>query len=93
MAKAVRFYETGGPEVLRYEEVEVGDPGPGQVRLRHVAVGDAGREKSAVNSEINEKSNCCSHCNGITKKAESIGLFHVDPPQGFPSSTSMLFSQ
>jgi NADPH:quinone reductase-like Zn-dependent oxidoreductase len=39
MAKAVRFYETGGPEVLRYEEVEVGDPGPGQVRLRHVAVG------------------------------------------------------
>ncbi len=39
MAKAVRFYETGGPEVLRYEEVDVGDPGPGQVRLRHVAVG------------------------------------------------------
>ncbi|CAD5107446.1 quinone oxidoreductase family protein [Zestomonas carbonaria] len=39
MAKAVRFYETGGPEVLRYEDVEVGDPGPGEVRLRHVAVG------------------------------------------------------
>ncbi|WP_043309724.1 quinone oxidoreductase [Pseudomonas sp. ML96] len=39
MAKAVRFYETGGPEVLRYEDVEVGDPGPGQVRIRHVAVG------------------------------------------------------
>jgi NADPH2:quinone reductase len=39
MAKAVRFYETGGPEVLRYEEVEVGDPGPGEVRIRHVAVG------------------------------------------------------
>ena len=39
MAKAVRFYETGGPEVLRYENVEVGEPGPGQVRLRHVAVG------------------------------------------------------
>src|SRR5262245_60759088 len=39
MSKAVRFYETGGPEVLRYEDVEVGDPGPGQVRLRHVAVG------------------------------------------------------
>jgi len=39
MAKAVRFYEAGGPEVLRYEDVEVGDPGPGQVRLRHVAVG------------------------------------------------------
>ena len=39
MAKAVRFYETGGPEVLRYEDVEVGDPGPGEVRIRHVAVG------------------------------------------------------
>ena len=39
MAKAIRFYETGGPQVLRYEDVEVGEPGPGQVRLRHVAVG------------------------------------------------------
>ena len=39
MAKAIRFYETGGPEVLRYEDVEVGEPGPGEVRLRHVAVG------------------------------------------------------
>ena len=39
MAKAVRFHETGGPDVLRYEDVEVGDPGPGQVRLRHEAVG------------------------------------------------------
>jgi len=39
MAKAVRFHETGGPEVLRYENVEVGDPGVGQVRLRHEAVG------------------------------------------------------
>jgi NADPH:quinone reductase len=39
MAKAVRSHETGGPEVLRYEDVEVGDPGPGQVRLRHEAVG------------------------------------------------------
>ena len=39
MAKAVRFYETGGPEVLRYEDVAVGEPGPGQVRLRHEAVG------------------------------------------------------
>lgn len=39
MAKAVRFYEAGGPEVLKYEEVEVGAPGPGEVRLRHIAVG------------------------------------------------------
>jgi len=37
--KAIRFYETGGPEVLRLEDVAVGNPGPGEVRLRHVAVG------------------------------------------------------
>jgi NADPH2:quinone reductase len=39
MAKAVRFYEAGGPEVLRLEEVAVGEPGPGEVRIRHAAVG------------------------------------------------------
>lgn len=39
MARAVRFHEIGGPDVLRYEDVEVGDPGPGQVRVRHAAVG------------------------------------------------------
>lgn len=39
MAKAIRFYETGGPEVLKWEAVEVGDPGPGEVRIRHEAVG------------------------------------------------------
>ena len=39
MANAIRFYETGGPDVLRYEEVAVGEPGHGQVRLRHAAVG------------------------------------------------------
>jgi len=35
MSKAIRFYETGGPEVLRLETVEVGEPGPAQVRVRH----------------------------------------------------------
>ena len=39
MAHAIRFHETGGPEVLRWEEVPVETPGPGQVRLRHEAVG------------------------------------------------------
>ena len=38
MSKTVRFYEVGGPEVLRCENVEVGEPGPGQVRLKHGAV-------------------------------------------------------
>lgn len=39
MANAIRFYETGGPEVLKWETVEVGDPGAGEVRVRHEAVG------------------------------------------------------
>lgn len=39
MATAVRFSKTGGPEVLQLEEVAVGEPGPGEVRLRHTAIG------------------------------------------------------
>ncbi|MDA1117146.1 MAG: quinone oxidoreductase [Proteobacteria bacterium] len=39
MTKAVRFHKTGGPEVLQYEDVEVGAPGQGQVRIRHTAIG------------------------------------------------------
>ncbi len=39
MTKAIRIYETGGPEVLRWEDIEVGQPGKGQVRLRQVACG------------------------------------------------------
>jgi NADPH:quinone reductase len=39
MPKAIRFHKTGGPEVLVWEDVEVGDPGAGQIRIRHHAVG------------------------------------------------------
>ena len=39
MSKAFRIYEHGGPEVLRWEDVHVGDPGPGEARVRHHAVG------------------------------------------------------
>jgi NADPH2:quinone reductase len=39
MAQAIRVHKTGGPEVLQLEDVVVGSPGPGQARLRHVAVG------------------------------------------------------
>jgi NADPH2:quinone reductase len=38
-AKAIRIHETGGPEVMKWEDVRVGDPGPGQVRLNHTVVG------------------------------------------------------
>jgi NADPH2:quinone reductase len=39
MPHAIRFHETGGPEVLRWEEVSLGDPPPGEVRVDHQAVG------------------------------------------------------
>lgn len=39
MPKAVRIHAHGGPEVLRYEEVEVGAPGDGQALIRQTAVG------------------------------------------------------
>ncbi len=39
MARAIRIHEHGGPEVLRWDEVEVGAPGPGQALVRHTAVG------------------------------------------------------
>jgi NADPH2:quinone reductase len=38
MARAVRLDRIGGPEVLRLDEVDVGDPGPGEARIRHVYV-------------------------------------------------------
>ncbi|WP_421697757.1 quinone oxidoreductase family protein [Ancylobacter sp.] len=39
MVVAIRIHETGGPEVLRLEEVTLGMPDPGEVRLRHTAIG------------------------------------------------------
>ncbi len=39
MVKALQAARAGGPEVLEYVDVEVGDPGPGEIRLRHGAIG------------------------------------------------------
>jgi NADPH2:quinone reductase len=39
MTKAIRVHRTGGPDVLSYEDVTVGEPGPGEVRVRHMAIG------------------------------------------------------
>ncbi|MDW6058863.1 alcohol dehydrogenase catalytic domain-containing protein [Streptomyces sp. FXJ1.4098] len=39
MARTVRFHEYGGPEVLRLEDVQVGDPGPGELSIRVDAIG------------------------------------------------------
>jgi NADPH:quinone reductase-like Zn-dependent oxidoreductase len=39
MAKIIRLTETGGPEVLKFEDVELGDPGPGEVRIKIAAIG------------------------------------------------------
>lgn len=39
MSHAIRVHDYGGPDVLRWEEVEVGDPGPGEVKIEQTAVG------------------------------------------------------
>ena len=39
MTKAVRFHRTGGPEVLQVDDIQVGDPGDGQARVKHTAIG------------------------------------------------------
>ncbi|MDT6941826.1 quinone oxidoreductase [Brucella pseudogrignonensis] len=39
MINAIRVHQTGGPEVLQYEQIEIGEPGAGEVKVRHEAVG------------------------------------------------------
>src|SRR6478672_36313 len=39
MTKAIRIFKTGGPEVMEYVDVEVGEPGPGEARVRQHAIG------------------------------------------------------
>src|ERR1700688_3709607 len=39
MTRVVRFHRTGGPEVLQIDDVDIGDPGPGEVRVNVEAIG------------------------------------------------------
>ena len=39
MTHAIRFHKPGGPEVLVWEEIKLGKPGPGEARIRQTAVG------------------------------------------------------
>jgi NADPH:quinone reductase len=39
MPHAIRFHKTGGPEVLVWEDIQLGAPGPGEARIRQTAVG------------------------------------------------------
>ncbi|HMN73438.1 MAG TPA: quinone oxidoreductase, partial [Rhodoblastus sp.] len=39
MVKAIRVHETGGPEVLKYEDVEIPAPGAGEIQIRQHAIG------------------------------------------------------
>ena len=39
MSLAIRIHQVGGPEVMRLEEIAVGDPAPGEARVRHAAIG------------------------------------------------------
>src|SRR5687768_15308546 len=39
MTKAIRYHKQGGPEVLQLDDIQVGEPGQGQARIRHTAIG------------------------------------------------------
>jgi len=39
MVHAIRIHQHGGPEVMKWEEIDVGEPGEGQVRIQHRAIG------------------------------------------------------
>ena len=39
MTHAIRVHDYGGPDVLKWEQVEVGEPGPGEVKIEQTAVG------------------------------------------------------
>ncbi len=39
MIKAIRLQKQGGPEVLEYQDYDLPPPAPGQVRVRHTAIG------------------------------------------------------
>lgn len=39
MINAIRIYQTGGPDVLKYEQIAIGNPAAGEARIRHEAVG------------------------------------------------------
>ena len=39
MVKAIRITQTGGPDVLEFVDVDLADPGPGEVQVQHTAIG------------------------------------------------------
>ena len=51
MPKAIRIQQQGGPEVLKWEDVQVGDPGPGEARAQSRATGSA-RYGQAVSKKV-----------------------------------------
>jgi NADPH2:quinone reductase len=60
MPNAIRFHRNGGPEVMQWESVDVGEPGPGEARVRHTAIG------------VNYIDTY--HCSGLYKLALPSGL-------------------
>jgi NADPH:quinone reductase len=60
MPKAIRFHRNGGPEVMQWESVDVGEPGAGEARVRHTAIG------------VNYIDTY--HCSGLYKLALPSGL-------------------
>ena len=83
MAHAIRMYETGGPEVMRWEPIDVGAPRPGQVRLRHALASElfghvaAGRIKIEINQRYELPDAAQAHRDLEARKTTGSSVFTV----------------
>ena len=70
MSRVVEFAEAGGPEVLRFKNVDVPEAGPGQVRIRVKAIGLNRAESMWARSSLAENEWTLAHC----QRHDPIGL-------------------
>ena len=87
MIKAIRVHQPGGPEALQYEEIDLAPPGPGEVQIRHRAIGvnyiDIYRRSGAYPAEL-------PFIPGHEGAGEVIAVVAVDRPKGTPWAEYLL---
>ena len=72
MVKAIVIHEHGGPDVMKWEDVEVGEPGPGEARVRHEAIGPDARYISTMETSTAAIITSMSSAIPIAVRIESI---------------------
>jgi NADPH2:quinone reductase len=100
MPKAIRFAKTGGPEVLVLEDVQVGDPGPGQARVRNHAAGlnyidtyqRSGMYKMELPSGLGQEGACVVEAvgSGVTNVKAGDRVAYATTPVGAYSDVRLM---